>query len=620
MMSGGMAGPRGRIVLVVFALPVALGLLAAVVGMATATRLAEPISLVWLGLLVGLLLASGAHGEARASGTARWRKAVWGAGAIAAVLLAAWVAVNRLFGLSTGALRPSTLLLAGVACGALSLGAALWGRRSVALARRGDVWLRTHADAVCVSASVAVALGFRASIMFRAPAFVIGDSGAYMEAAETIRSAFSFAPLGDIFPPGYSTFIAGVQILLGPDFLAVVAIQHLLGLGSVILTYAVGRACFPPLLALLPALGTAANGFLLIIEHGIYTEALFIPLALLFTLFTVRMLQDGGWWIVAATGATLGLAALTRLVIQPALMAVSLLLLVYDGFRYRTWLRVLVFVAVFGAVVSPWLAHSWVRYRYVGLSNSLGQQLLVRLWEEEGSYTWADTDEQDPEMRRVLALLQAELDRDSSHWEAWQRVEAEFGAGTTPALMTAAALNVISRHPARYLDRSWFRLQRMWRGGFAQERVHDLYAQQGVLNVRSPIFSVGDGFASVAELAGNRTDWITRLFRPNMLPAFLTLALTVACAVSVIVSERLRPALVPLGMGMGLLVIPVLLNADRARFHHSAEPFLLLTYAAGLWGIVLAIRSGWRRVRLTSQSPFRMEREGEAARGTRPQE
>ena len=367
-----------RVAIAALALPVALGLLAASVELVTGTRLVDPSSLLLLGVLVGLLLASAVSGVAMAA--APWqRKALWGTGAVAAVLLAAWVVGNRLFGLPTGVLRPSVLLLAGVGSAAFSLGAALWGQRSAALARRGanairrwHAWLHTHADAVCISTSVVVALGFRASIMFRAPAFVIGDSGAYVEAAETIRTAFSFAPLGSIFPffrPGYSTFVAGVQSLLGPDFLAVVAVQHFLGLGTVLLTYAVGRTFLPPLLAFLPALGMAANGYLLIIEHGIYTEALFIPLTLLFVLLTVRMLHGGGRYgnardtqssentwcgsglpIVVAAGATLGLAALVRVVIQPALIAMCLLLLVYEGaHRYRTWLRILTFAAVFGS-------------------------------------------------------------------------------------------------------------------------------------------------------------------------------------------------------------------------------------------------------------------------------
>ena len=426
---------------------------------------------------------------------------------------------------------------------------------------------------------------------------VIGDSGAYVEAAETIRTAFSFAPLSYIFPPGYSTFVAGVQGLLGPDFLAVVAVQHLLGIGTVLLTYAVGRAFLPPLLAFLPALGMAANGYLLIIEHGIYTEALFIPLALLFVLLTVRMLHGGGgWWIVVAAGAILGLAALTRLIIQPALIAVCLLLLVYEGaHRYRTWLRILAFVAIFGVVVSPWLARNWLEYRFVGLNNTAGLQLLIRLWQEEGTYAWANRDERDPDLREVLMLLQAEKDRNASYWEAWLQVRAEFGAEIAPTLITAAALDVIARHPAGYLEKTWFRLRRMWHGGFGKKRVHDLYRQQELLNIRSPIFAVHDEFAAIAELAGNRVDRITRLFHPDRLPALFTLALTVTCAVSAIVGRRLRPALVPLGMGIGLLLLPVLLNADQARYYHSAEPFLLLTYAAGLWAIALVLRSVWQR-------------------------
>ena len=603
--------PRRCVTVAALALPMALGLLAASVEIVTGTRLVDPASLLLLGLLVGLLLAS-AVSTATTITAAPWqRKTLWGTGAVAAVLLAAWVVGNRQFGLSTGALRPSALLLVGVGGAAFSLGTALWGQRSAALARRGAnairrwyAWLRTHADAVCISTSVVVALGFRASIMFRAPAFVIGDSGAYVEAAETIRTAFSFASLSDIFPPGYSTFIAGVQILLGPDFLAVVAVQHLLGIGTVLLTYAIGRVFLPPLLALLPALGSAANGYLLILEHGIYTEALFIPLALLFALLTVRMLHGGGgWWVVVAAGATLGLAALTRLVIQPALIAACLLLLVYEGIqRYRTWLRILTLLVVFGVVVSPWLLHNWLRYNYLGLSNSLGLQLLVRLWETGDTYTWANSNEQNPDVRRVLSILQDERGRNASHWEAWLRIETELGASRTPALITAATRDVIARHPSQYLDatwsRTWFRLRRMWRGGFAKERVHDLYDQQELLNIRSPIFAVHDEFADIAELAGNRVDWITRLFRPDMLPGQLTLVLTVACTVSAIMIRKLRPALVPLGLGVGLLLVPVLLNDALARYHHPAEPFLLLTYAAGLWGVVLALHGGWQRLRV----------------------
>lgn len=554
----------------------------------------DPASVVALGVLVSLVLATVPALATMQAPRSWWLVAFVTVLVGSAALLVGWVVANRLAGISTGEFQPRVLLGAAVGCTALSLALVRWGRGLLAVLCRSWTWYDVRADAVSASVVTVVGAAFRASIMFRAPAFVIGDSGSYAEAATTIREQFSFAPLSSIFPPGHPTFMAGVQLLLGPDFLAVIAVQHLLGIGTALCTYWLGRAFLPPVLALLPALGVAANGYLLIVEHGIYTEALFIPLVVLFALLAVRLLHGGGWRMAAAAGATLALAALTRLVIQPAVLAI-LLLLLRDGRRWRTWLRALVFVGAFAVVVSPWLAHNWLHYRYIGLSNSLGMQFLVRLWEEEGSYTWADPGETDPVLRHTLQALQEEKDRGVSYWQAWLRIEREFPDRNTSALLTAASFHVIRRQPGLYLDRTWFRLRRMWQGGFGKERVHDLYGQQERLGIRSPIFKVRDEFAAVAEQEGNKVDTLTRLFRPDALPPWLTLALTVAGAVGVVVSRRLRPALVPLGLGVGLLVITVMLNSDRARMHHPAEPFLLLTYAAGLWAIVRGLaRAGAR--------------------------
>ena len=125
--------PRMYVTVAALALPVALGLLAASVEIVTGTRLVDPASLLLLGLLVGLLLASAVSSATTITAAPWQRKTLWSAGAVAAVLLAAWVVSNRLFGLSTGALRPSVLLLAGVGGAPRSA----WARRSGAsVARR----------------------------------------------------------------------------------------------------------------------------------------------------------------------------------------------------------------------------------------------------------------------------------------------------------------------------------------------------------------------------------------------------------------------------------------------------------------------------------------------------
>ncbi len=288
----------------------------------------------------------------------------------------------------------------------------------------------------------------RAAIMFRAPAFVIGDSGVFVETVTTILDDFSFAPLGTVFPPLYSLFLTGIRLSLGPDFLAVVAVQHALGVVSAVCTYWLGRAILPAPLALLPALVVATNGYLMILEHGIYSEALFVPLATLFAVAAVRLYERQGARSASVAGGLLALAALTRLVIQFAAPVAVLLLALHGGWRRSTARQLLAFAGAFTLVVAPWVAHNWVESGYVGLSNSVGMQVLPRLWEEEGGYRWVDpaaAGGTDPLVRRALQSLQQDKDRGASWWEAWQRVEREFPERDTSALVTAAVLDVIRR-------------------------------------------------------------------------------------------------------------------------------------------------------------------------------
>ena len=173
------------------------------------------------------------------------------------------------------------------------LAAVVWGdawRRALA-----DGWraVARHPDRWNLRIVATVAALVRLVVLFRVPVFVIGDSGGYVEAAGTVARDGSFAPLLGIYPPAYSVFLAGVWAVLGPDYLAAAAVQHALGVVTAIATYGVARAVLPPGWALLPALVTATNGYLLILEHGIYTEAMFIPLLAVVAWLATRLLEIG---------------------------------------------------------------------------------------------------------------------------------------------------------------------------------------------------------------------------------------------------------------------------------------------------------------------------------------
>ncbi len=149
-----------------------------------------------------------------------------------------------------------------------------------------------------------------------------GDSTRYMR--------LDFVGVSGLFgdnamPAGYPAFLASVRWL--SDWLPLtISIQHLLGLGAAALLYAaVVRVGAPRWAALLPLAVVTFSGDQLFLEHGIFTEALWMPAIALGMYLLARAVSapDARWWL-AAGGAALACAALVRHVSQvlPLLLAI----------------------------------------------------------------------------------------------------------------------------------------------------------------------------------------------------------------------------------------------------------------------------------------------------------
>jgi hypothetical protein len=561
----------------------------------------DPLSVAGAGLIV----TAGAATMERRAVWNRWAQGAWGV----AATLGAWVVANRLVGVSTGPVRPGLLLVVAAAVVGVVLAALAWGDGWCR--HLGDGWraVARHPDRWNVRLVATVAALVRLVVLFRVPVFVIGDSGGYVEAAGTFARDGSFAPLLGIYPPAYSIFLAGVWAMLGPDYLAAAAVQHALGVVTATATYGVARATLPPGWALLPALVTATNGYLLILEHGIYTEAVFIPLLAVVAWLATRLLSADDldrWRLAAATGALVAFASMTRLVLQPFLAILAAGMLVANGWppRRAVWARVGALVGAFVVAVSPWVAHNWIVHGYFGLSNGTGvSALLPRLWEEEATYTWANPNHPDADVRDLLEALQQERDRGASYWQAWMRARREFPSWNTSALVATAGMDVIARQAGTFLERTWFRLQRLWAGGFARETVNDLYGEQAKLGIVSPVFVVRADGPAEAERAGNQAHALTTLVRLDDVSPRVALVLMVLAAAGVVTSRRRLASLVPIGLAAGLLFLAVLLNSDRARYRHPAEPFLVTAYVMGLHGAWNGGQWVWRRLRRPAAMP-----------------
>ena len=203
------------------------------------------------------------------------------------------------------------------------------------------------------------------------------------------------------------------------------------------LTFALGRLSFPParigrLVGLVAGLLIALNGALVMSEHTVMTEALFVPL--------ITGLDDGAGLGVALwpssglfglAGLLLGLATLTRPVAQALVPIVPIAILLVSPSWRQTAARSAVALGVFGLMLVPlWCAR---RRRHDSASvGSLGQSLIGRTARHDrGAWTYYDpaVHANEPDDRvRARKILQQAADSGSSGKAIHTRLRRELGA------------------------------------------------------------------------------------------------------------------------------------------------------------------------------------------------
>src|SRR4051812_6974495 len=194
--------------------------------------------------------------------------------------------------------------------------------------RRALSWVRAHPDLVLLTALALIAVGARGVLLTRAPLFLRRDSVAYFQVGWELANGLGFdLPLRRT--PLYPLFIAGVVAALGEDLRGLALAQHLLGLVTVVATYLLGRAMFGRAAGAVAALLTAISAPLLIYEHYILAEPLFIPFLTVGLLLVVLAIQREDGRLYLAGGVVLALAALSRPIGQALLPLAPLAILVH---------------------------------------------------------------------------------------------------------------------------------------------------------------------------------------------------------------------------------------------------------------------------------------------------
>lgn len=224
-------------------------------------------------------------------------------------------------------------------------------------------------------------------------------------------------------PPGYSLFL--VPFVSGPAtiglFHTISVWQAWLGVLVVVLILLVFRRLLPPGWVLLAAALVAVSPQQVIIPTYNLSENLFTPLLVLIVLVIAVALKRVRWlgWGMLAAGITIGLAALTRPVLE--YFVPFLLVLLFTSFPRKQALKAAAFVVVgFALAWGPWITRNVVSLGKTGddtlMIATLHQGMYPGLMYHDDPASLGVPYRFDPDYRRDDANLHTALAAVARQW------------------------------------------------------------------------------------------------------------------------------------------------------------------------------------------------------------
>ena len=480
-------------------------------------------------------------------------------------------------------------------------------------------WPAAHPDLLLVVVALIVAGLLRAAFLLRAPVFIIPDSENYFLPGFQLARGLGFE-LEARRTPLYPAFIAAVVAWIGQDLAALALAQHALGLVTVGLTYGLGRVTFGRLAGFLAALLVGLNGSLLISEHTVTTETLFLSFLTAAGLVGALALRAGravGASVAPADGegamhcapthdrggrvgrSVAGLTLLAGLLLGLAALARPAGLALLPGFPiallamrpgWRRYVRVCGFYLVgVGLVLLPWMVRNYLTIKVFSTEGAFGQTLVGRTVRHD-RFVFMDPSAPDPDPRRQRAreLMQETASRPNPVLTPLRRrLTQELGLSELQAnqLMRDLAVEAILRQPGYYaIGTAGFvgRLAVGW-----PERVRDAWQSRRDPEAREE----WESHPEIAALLGpptalderqlGRAEQLGGLFQPGRAGPLL-LALAVVGLVAALVGPRAwRPALLPGLWAIGLLLVAAAFVGPLLRYRYPAEPFLAVLSGGG---------------------------------------
>ncbi|MCC6175487.1 MAG: glycosyltransferase family 39 protein [Chloroflexi bacterium] len=465
-------------------------------------------------------------------------------------------------------------------------------------------WIRRHPDLAMLLLVVLVAGGLRAAFLYRAPVFATGDSEGYLAPAYALARGNDLE-LSSKRTPAYPAFVGFAIAAGGEDLRSVVFLQHLLGVATAGLTVLLGRLCFPParlgrLVGVVAGLLAALDGALVLVEHSIMTEALFVPLVVGAMTALVAALRHAGGRrsrlaLYALAGLLVGAATLTRPVAQALVPLIPLgALLVSRSWRH-TFVASAVGIGAFGLLLLPWLVRSATEHDAASV-GSLGQSLVGRTARHDrGAWTYYDPTlhaNEPPDRLMARKILQQAADNGSSGKAIHTRLRRELGISPAEAdrLMRDLAIEAILRRPGYYLQGTLQRFFNLADGSV--ERLRDY--RNTADTARQRWEDEGSGHLLVAatpaeDAAAPTGSALVSLWQPGYVGPILPL-LALLGTLAALVRRRWRPAVVVGLASVTLLFVSAAIVGNVARYRFPVDPLVAVLAAGAVTWLVEHVR------------------------------
>ncbi len=479
------------------------------------------------------------------------------------------------------------------------------------MTRRAVEIARAHPDLVILSALVLIALVVRGMLLTRAPLFLRRDSVAYFQVGWELANGLGFdLPLRRT--PLYPLFVAGVVWLLGEDLRGLALAQHLLGIVTVVATYFLGRAMFGRLAGALSALAVALSAPLLIYEHYILAEALFIPLLILGILTIVLALRQDRGWLYLIGGIVLALAALSRPIGQ-ALLPIAPIAILVQQWSTKPSLRAAMRAAIlptalvllgFALVLVPWMVRGSLATGRVSGAGAMGQSLIGRIVRHDEGFILPKPDSPsphaDPRKTEIRSLILTQMNRDARPSAINHRIRTVFGL-TEPeadAALREVALEIFTSQPGRYVEGTLAKFRRLLVGEDERLRVHWATRKDGELrdawtseptiaHLYSPPNVIQEREYPVAE-------GVTRVFQPYAWRWLLVPLVLLGLGWGLVRGPR--GATILLLLTTVALVFPsAALVGYVPRYRYPVDPLLAVLAAGGIVAVIALVRLGFTR-------------------------